>query len=47
MTDLLGFAFEIALMWMSQDFIDDTSTLILVMAWCSQAKKNITLIDID
>ena len=32
-----GICCEIALIWMSLDFIDDQSTLVQVMAWCRQA----------
>ena len=31
---------EIALIWMSLDFIDDQSTLVQVMAWCRQATSH-------
>ena len=31
---------EIALIWMSSDFIDDQSTLVQVMAWCRQATSH-------
>ena len=32
-----GISCEIALIWMSQDFTNDQSTLVQVMAWCRQA----------
>ena len=32
-----GISCEIALIWMSLDFINDQSTLVQVMAWCRQA----------
>ena len=31
---------EIALRWMPQDFTDDKSTLVQVMAWCRQASSH-------
>ena len=31
---------EIVLIWMSQDFTDDQSTLVQVMAWCRQATSH-------
>ena len=31
---------EIALIWVSQDFTDDQSTLVQVMAWCRQATSH-------
>ena len=35
-----GISCEIALLWMSVDFIDDQSTLVRVMAWCRQAASH-------
>ena len=35
-----GISCEIALIWMSLDFIDDQSTLVQVMAWCRQATSH-------
>ena len=35
-----GISSEIALLWMSVDFIDDQSTLVRVMAWCRQAASH-------
>ena len=35
-----GISCEIALIWMSLDFTDDQSTLVPVMAWCSQATSH-------
>ena len=35
-----GISCEIALIWMSLDFIDDQSTLVQVMAWCCQATSH-------
>ena len=40
MIDVWGFSCEIALLWMSLDFIDDQSTLVQVMAWCRQATSH-------
>ena len=33
-------SYEIALRWMPQDFADDKSTLVQVMAWCHQATSH-------
>ena len=33
-------SYEIALIWISLDFIDDQSTLVQVMAWCRQATSH-------
>ena len=38
--DSWGFCCEIALIWMSLDFIDDQSTLVQVMAWCRQETRH-------
>ena len=38
--DSWGISCEIALIWMSLDFIDDQSTLVQVMAWCRQATSH-------
>ena len=38
--DILSISCEIALRWMTQDFIDDKSTLVQVMAWCRQATSH-------
>ena len=35
-----GIFSEIALIWMSQDFTDDQSTLVQVMVWCRQATSH-------
>ena len=35
-----GISCEIALIWMSLDFIDDQSTMVQVMAWCRQAASH-------
>ena len=35
-----GISYEIALTWMPQDFVDDKSTLVQVMAWCRQATSH-------
>ena len=35
-----GISCEIALVWMSLDFINDQSTLVQVMAWCRQATNH-------
>ena len=35
-----GISCEIVLIWMSQDFTDDQSTLVQVMAWCHQAPSH-------
>ena len=35
-----GISCEIALIWMSLDFIDDQSTLVQVMDWCRQATSH-------
>ena len=35
-----GISYEIALRWMPQDLTDDKSTLVQVMAWCSQATSH-------
>ena len=35
-----GISCEIALIWMSLDFVDDQSTLVQVMAWCHQATSH-------
>ena len=35
-----GISYEIALRWMPQDFTDDKSTLVQVMAWCRQATSH-------
>ena len=35
-----GISCEIALIWMSLDFVDDQSTLVQVMAWCRQATSH-------
>ena len=35
-----GISCEIALRWISLDFIDDQSTLVQVMAWCRQATSH-------
>ena len=35
-----GFSYEIALIWMSQNFTYDQSTLVQVMAWCHQATSH-------
>ena len=40
MIDGRGISCEIALLWMSLDFIDDQSTLVQVMAWCRQATNH-------
>ena len=34
--DRWGISFEIAIIWLSLDFINDPSILVQVMAWCSQ-----------
>ena len=39
-TDGWGIACEIALIWMSLDFINDQSTLVQVMVWCRQATSH-------
>ena len=38
--DAWGISCEIALIWMSQDFTDNQSTLVQVMAWCRQATSH-------
>ena len=38
--DSWGISCKIALIWMSQDFTDDQSTLVQVMAWCRQATSH-------
>ena len=38
--DAWGISCEIDLIWMSQDFTDDQSTLVQVMAWCRQATSH-------
>ena len=38
--DGCGISCEIAIIWMSLDFIDDQSTLVQVMAWCHQATSH-------
>ena len=38
--DTLSISGEIALRWMPQDFTDDKSTLVQVMAWCRQATSH-------
>ena len=38
--DILSISCEIALRWMPQDFTDDKSTLVQVMAWCRQATSH-------
>ena len=40
MIDGWGISCEIALIWMSLDFIDDQSKLVQVMAWCHQATSH-------
>ena len=40
MIDGWGISCEIALIWMSLDFMDDQSTLVQVMAWCHQATSH-------
>ena len=35
-----GISYEIALRWMPLDLTDDKSTLVQVMAWCSQATSH-------
>ena len=35
-----GFSCEIALIWMSLDYMDDQSTLVQVMAWCREATSH-------
>ena len=46
--DGCGISCEIALMWMSLDFIGDQSTLVQVMAWCRQATSQYsTWADVD
>ena len=37
---ILSTSCEIALRWMPQDFADDKSTLVQVMAWCRQATSH-------
>ena len=37
---ILSISCEIALGWMPQDFTDDKSTLVQVMAWCHQATSH-------
>ena len=38
--DAWGISCEIALIWMSVDFTDDKSRLVLVMAWCRRATSH-------
>ena len=38
--EFLSISCEIALRWMPQDFTDDKSTLVQVMAWCRQATSH-------
>ena len=38
--DILSISCEIALRWMLQDFPNDKSTLVQVMAWCRQATSH-------
>ena len=38
--DILSISCKIALRWMPQDFTDDKSTLVQVMAWCHQATSH-------
>ena len=40
LTDGWGISCEIALIWVSQNFTDDQSTLVQVMAWCCQATSH-------
>ena len=40
MIDGWGISYEIALIWMSQNIIDDRSTLVQVMVWCGQATSH-------
>ena len=38
--DISGGSCELALMWVPQDFIDDYSPLVQVLAWCRQARSH-------
>ena len=38
--DILSISYEIALRWMPQNFTDDKSILVEVMAWCHQATSH-------
>ena len=39
-TDVWGISCEIALIWMSVDFINDQSTMVQVKAWCRQTTRH-------